>query len=54
MWASIADREWAYCDRDIAFNYHAAKQKLRNAFKSMNFIGVIEPAYYPKVKWGKG
>jgi hypothetical protein len=51
MWASIADRAWAYCDRSIAFDYRAAKQKLRNAFKGMNFIGVIEPGYYPKVKW---
>jgi hypothetical protein len=51
MWASIADRAWACCDRDIDFDYRAAKQKLRNAFTGMNFIGVIEPGYYPKVKW---
>ena len=51
MWASIADRAWACCDRNINFKYGAAKQKLRNAFQGMNFIGVIEPGYYPKVKW---
>src|ERR1700730_7844157 len=38
MWASIADRAWACCDRDINFDYDAAKQKLRNAFTGMNFI----------------
>jgi hypothetical protein len=27
MWASVVDREWACCDRDINFDYRAAKQK---------------------------
>ena len=54
MWATIADREWACCDRDINFDFHAAKQKLRNAFTGMNFIGVIEPGYYPEDRMEEG
>jgi len=53
MWATIADREWAYCDRAINFEYSVAKQKIRNAFTGMNFLGVIEPAYYPEVEWNR-
>ncbi len=51
MLATFTPRDWAHCDRDITFDYDTAKQKLRNAFTGMNFIGVIEPAYYPKVEW---
>ena len=51
MWATIVDRDWACCDRDITFDFHAAKQKLRNAFTGMNFIGVIEPGYYTEIEW---
>jgi hypothetical protein len=51
MWATIADHDWACCDRDINFDYRAAKQKIRNAFTGMNFIGVIEPGYYPEIEW---
>ena len=54
MWASIAPRDWACCDRDIDFNYDIAKQKIRNAFAGKDFIGVIEPGYYPHVKWEGG
>ena len=54
MWATIVDRDWACCDRDITFDFHAAKQKLRNAFTGMNFIGVIEPGYYPELEWKSG
>jgi hypothetical protein len=50
MWASIADRDWACCDRHIDFDYKAAKQKIRNAFTGMNFIGVIEPGHYPNIE----
>ncbi len=51
MLASITDFNWACCDRNIKFDIRRAKQKIRNAFTGMNFIGVIEPAYYPKVPW---
>lgn len=51
MWASIADHDWACCDRKITFDYQIAKQKIRNAFVGRNFIGVIEPGYYPEVGW---
>jgi hypothetical protein len=51
MLASIADRDWACCDRHIDFDYEATKQKIRNAFVGMNFIGVIEPGYYPNIEW---
>jgi hypothetical protein len=51
MWATIADHDWACCDRNINFDYRAAKQKIRNAFTGMNFIGVIEPGYYPEIEW---
>ena len=54
MWSSIAPRDWACCDRDIDFNYAAAKQKIRNAFAGKDFIGVIEPGYYPQVRWESG
>jgi hypothetical protein len=54
MWATIADHNWTCCDRNINFNYREAKQKIRNAFTGMNFIGVIEPGYYPNVKWDRG
>ena len=53
MWATIADRDWACCDRDINFDYRAAKQKICNAFTGMNFIGVIEPGYYPEIEWAR-
>lgn len=51
MLASITDFDWAYPDRNIQFDFRGAKQKIRNAFTGMNFIGVIEPAYYPRVRW---
>ncbi len=51
MLASITDFDWAYPDRNIQFDFRSAKQKIRNAFTGMNFIGVIEPAYYPRVPW---
>ena len=51
MWASIAHRDWACCDQNLNFDYQAAKQKIRNAFLGKNFIGVIEPGYYPDEKW---
>src|SRR6185369_9113326 len=51
MLASIADFDWACCDRNIQFDICQAKQKIRNAFTGMNFIGVFEPGYYPKVPW---
>jgi hypothetical protein len=54
MWASIAPRDWACCDRDIDFNYDLAKRKIRNAFAGKNFIAVIEPGYYPHEKWQSG
>jgi len=53
MWASIVTRDWACCDRAIDFDYDLAKRKIRNAFAGKNFIGVIEPGYYPHEKWGK-
>ena len=54
MWASIAPRDWACCDRDIDFNYDLAKRKIRNAFACKNFIAVIEPGYYPHERWKSG
>ncbi len=54
MWASIASRDWACCDRNIDFSYERAKRKLRNAFAGKNFIGVIEPGYYPDERWKSG
>jgi hypothetical protein len=51
MLASITDFDWACCDRNIQFDLRSAKQKIRNAFTGMNFFGVIEPAYYPRVPW---
>jgi len=51
MLGTFTPFEWAHCDRDIQFDYADAKSTLRNAFPGMNFLGVIEPAYYPKVKW---
>jgi hypothetical protein len=51
MLASITDFDWACPDRNIQFDLASAKQKIRNAFTGMNFFGVIEPAYYPKVPW---
>lgn len=51
MLASITDFDWACCDRNIQFDFRSTKQKIRNAFTGMNFIGVIEPAYYPRVPW---
>jgi hypothetical protein len=54
MWASIAPRDWACCDLDIDFDYELAKRKIRNAFAGKNFIGVIEPGYYPHEKWKSG
>jgi hypothetical protein len=51
MLASITDFDWACCDRNIQFEFRSAKQKIRNAFTGMNFIGAIEPAYYPRVPW---
>ena len=54
MWASIAPRDWACCDRDIDFNYDLAKRKIRNAFACKNFIAVIEPGHYPHERWKSG
>ncbi len=54
MWASIAPRDWACCDRAIDFDYDLAKRKIRNAFAGKNFIAVIEPGYYPHEKWKSG
>lgn len=51
MLGTFTPFDWAHPDRDINFDYGEAKQTLRNAFTGMNFLGVIEPAYYPKVKW---
>ncbi|MGZ4987726.1 MAG: hypothetical protein ACXWBP_06790 [Limisphaerales bacterium] len=54
MWAGITHRPWACCDLEINFSYQDAKRKIRNALKGMNFIGVIEPGYYPNVEWDNG
>jgi hypothetical protein len=51
MLASIAEFDWACPDQNIQLDFRSAKQKIRNAFTGMNFIGVIEPAYYPRVPW---
>ena len=54
MWASIAPRDWACSDRNIDFNYDLAKRKIRNAFAGKDFVGVIEPGYYPHERWKSG
>ncbi len=51
MLATFADRKWACCDRAIAFDIHAAKQKIRNAMTGINYLGVFEAALYPGRQW---
>jgi hypothetical protein len=52
MLATFIDREWAVCDQMLKqFDLDAAKQKVRNAMKGMNFIGVFEPAQYVNKQW---
>ncbi len=51
MLATFADRDWAFSDRALNFDYDSAKQKIRNAMAGMNFVGVIEAGYYPGVEW---
>jgi len=51
MLATFADRQWACRDRAIAFDIHAAKQKIRTAMTGMNYLGVFEAALYPGRQW---
>jgi hypothetical protein len=50
MMATFVDKYWAFPDHEIRFNFKAAKQKIRNAFAGMDYIGAFEPAVYPDEK----
>jgi hypothetical protein len=47
MMATFVDQSWAFPDHEIRFDFEAAKQKVRNAFARMDYIGAFEPAVYP-------
>jgi hypothetical protein len=47
MMATFVDQDWAFSDHEIKFDFKAAKQKIRNAFAGMDYIGAFEPAVYP-------
>lgn len=51
MLETFVDKEWAFCDRAIDFDFKAAKQKIRNALVGMDYLGVFEPAVYPEERW---
>jgi hypothetical protein len=51
MMATFVDQGWAFPDHEIGFDFKAAKQKIRNAFFGMDYIGAFEPAVYPNEKW---
>jgi hypothetical protein len=48
MMATFVDKSWAFPDHEIAFDFKAAKQKVRNAFEGFDYIGAFEPAVYPR------
>jgi hypothetical protein len=50
MMATFVDQSWAFPDHEIEFDFEAAKQKVRNAFSGMDYIGAFEPAVYPDEK----
>jgi hypothetical protein len=50
MMATFVDQRWAFPDHEIGFDFRAAKQKVRNAFSGMDYIGAFEPAVYPNEK----
>jgi hypothetical protein len=58
MMATFVDQGWAFPDHEIGFDFKAAKQKIRNAFTGMGYLGAFEPAVYPnekqQTKRGKG
>jgi len=47
MMATFVDQDWAFPDHKIAFDFKAARQKVRNAFAGMDYIAAFEPAVYP-------
>ena len=47
MMATFVDQSWAFPDHEIEFEFKAAKQKIRNAFAGLDYIGAFEPAVYP-------
>jgi hypothetical protein len=47
MMATFVDQSWAFPDHEIEFDFKAAKQKVRNAFAGIDYIGAFEPAVYP-------
>jgi hypothetical protein len=50
MMATFVDQSWAFPDHEIGFDFDSAKQKIRNAFTGMDYIGAFEPAVYPNEK----
>jgi hypothetical protein len=50
MMATFVDQSWAFSDHEIEFDFDNAKQKVRNAFSGVDFLGAFEPAVYPNEK----
>jgi hypothetical protein len=50
MMATFVDQSWAFSDHEIEFDFDNAKQKVRNVFSGVDFIGAFEPAVYPNEK----
>jgi hypothetical protein len=48
---TFADADWTCGDRNYSFDFDAAKRKIRNALKGMDYIATIEIGIYPGISF---